>query len=120
MQEMEQELPHKSPRRPSLLKNIGSLLRRHHNEPDLEPCPQTAPTEHSQVKDYFPLRRHSFTEKTSTPRPIPSLPRPQTFRRQQSERREKLLEVEPSPTERRALSADRRGGPGGHSVKRPK
>lgn len=39
---------------------------------------------------------------------MPSLPRPQTFRRQESEKRDNLLEVPPSPTERRASSVDRR------------
>ncbi|KAK1957522.1 kinase domain-containing protein [Colletotrichum sublineola] len=39
---------------------------------------------------------------------VPGLPRVQTFKRQQSERRNNLAPVEPSPTERRALSVDRR------------
>ena len=124
MHEMEHELLQlHTPRRPSLLKNIGSLLWRHHQEPEVsEPCPQTAPPIEPEqlLHDYFHLRRHSFTEKTTTARkPVPSLPRPQTFRRQQSERREKLLEVEPSLTERRALSADRRRGLSATAARRP-
>lgn len=39
---------------------------------------------------------------------VPSLPRPTTFARQNSERREKLCPVEPDPDERRATSIDRR------------
>ncbi|KAI4213596.1 MAG: hypothetical protein LQ351_003820 [Letrouitia transgressa] len=39
---------------------------------------------------------------------VPGLPRPPTFRRQNSERRERLKPIEPSTTERRTLSVDRR------------
>ncbi|KAL8730665.1 MAG: hypothetical protein Q9181_004585 [Wetmoreana brouardii] len=39
---------------------------------------------------------------------VPGLPRPLTFRRQNSERREHLKPVEPTPTERRAASVGRR------------
>ena len=39
---------------------------------------------------------------------VPGLPRPATFRRQNSERRERLTPVNPSGAERRALSMDRR------------
>ncbi|TID00087.1 Receptor-interacting serine/threonine-protein kinase 1 [Colletotrichum higginsianum] len=39
---------------------------------------------------------------------VPGLPRVQTFKRQQSERRNNLSPVESSPAERRALSVDRR------------
>lgn len=49
---------------------------------------------------------------TPHPRPqrsvVPGLPRPTTFARQNSERREKLCPVEPDPEERRATSIDRR------------
>ncbi|KAF2424492.1 kinase-like protein, partial [Tothia fuscella] len=42
-------------------------------------------------------------------RPVmPSLPRPGTFARQNSEMREKLCPLEPDPEERRAISADRK------------
>ncbi|KAK0302900.1 hypothetical protein LTR01_008455 [Friedmanniomyces endolithicus] len=114
VQDMDHDRPHKQPsRRPSLLKNIGSLWKRHHEQQgDAEPIPQTAPPEPSPPSvDYFgPARRRSWQDHSVGSRPrraIPSLPRPQTFRRQESERRERLLEVEPSPTEKRALSADR-------------
>ncbi|KAL8965411.1 MAG: hypothetical protein Q9183_003866 [Haloplaca sp. 2 TL-2023] len=39
---------------------------------------------------------------------VPGLPRPPTFRRQNSEKREKLEPVKPTPTERRATSVGRR------------
>jgi hypothetical protein len=39
---------------------------------------------------------------------VPGLPRTQTFKRQQSERRNNLAPVEPTPAERRAVSMDRR------------
>ncbi|EMC93631.1 hypothetical protein BAUCODRAFT_26871 [Baudoinia panamericana UAMH 10762] len=112
-QEMEHDSPHSQPRRrPSLLKNLGSLLRRHHggvHEPDI---PQTAPTEQCPLESYFPppgVRRRSFEDQHAASRKaIPSLPRPQTFRRQESERRERLLEVAPTAVEKRALSVDRR------------
>ncbi|KAH8681390.1 kinase-like domain-containing protein [Xylariales sp. PMI_506] len=42
-------------------------------------------------------------------RVVPGLPRAKTFKRQQSEDREKLEPVKPSPEERRAQSVDRRG-----------
>lgn len=122
VQEMEHDLPHKEPkRRPSLLKGIGSLLKRHHEQPDVEPLPLTAPPEQSQLPEYFPpARRRSFQDNAAgLRRSIPSLPRPQTFHRQQSERREKLLEVEPTFSERRAISADRRRGLSASAVRRP-
>ncbi|CAJ2513771.1 Uu.00g018900.m01.CDS01 [Anthostomella pinea] len=39
---------------------------------------------------------------------VPGLPRAKTFKRQQSEVREKLEELKPTPAERRAVSVDRR------------
>jgi hypothetical protein len=50
---------------------------------------------------------------TSTVRPLsrrvlPGLPRPATFKRQQSELRDRLEPVKPAPEERRAISLDRR------------
>jgi serine/threonine protein kinase len=57
-------------------------------------------------------------QQSQTPRPglgrrlsrkvVPGLPRPGTFRRQNSERRERLTPVEPSVVERRAVSVERR------------
>lgn len=60
------------------------------------PAPASAPA---------PLRRASLLGRRLSRRVVPELPRPLTFRRQQSEKRDRLLPVEP---ERRAVSADRR------------
>ena len=120
LQEMGEDLPLKSPRRPSLLKNLGSLWKRHHDQRDAaDPCPQTAPPEQPVAEDYFEPRRSSLLDSGVPRRAVPSLPRPQTFRRQESERREKLLEVPPSPTERRAVSVDRRRGLSASAARRP-
>lgn len=104
----------------SLIKNALSSLKRHHGEGnDSAALPATAPTELADIDEYFPSqRRPSLPEAVSSQKPIPSLPRPQTFRRMESEKREKLLEVQPSPSERRTLSADRRRSRGA-SMSRP-
>jgi serine/threonine protein kinase len=47
----------------------------------------------------------------SSRRVVPGLPRPLTFKRMNSEKRDKLLEVPPEPEQRRATSADRRPTP---------
>lgn len=58
--------------------------------------------------------REKEVDQSTTPtrpqrRVVPSLPRPTTFARQNSERRDKLCPVEPGLDERRAISVDRRG-----------
>ncbi|KAL9023627.1 MAG: hypothetical protein Q9196_007081 [Gyalolechia fulgens] len=58
-------------------------------------------------KDLPILPRHGFGRRLSR-KVIPGLPRPPTFRRQNSERRERLQPVEPTPVERRAASLGRR------------
>ncbi|KAL8949730.1 MAG: hypothetical protein Q9222_004191 [Ikaeria aurantiellina] len=58
-------------------------------------------------KDPPILPRPGFGRRLSR-KVVPGLPRPPTFRRQNSERREKLKPVEPTPTERRATSVGRR------------
>lgn len=117
-----EDLPHhKRLRRPSsMLKNALTSLKKHHGEGNDPPStPATAPTELANITEYFPSqRRPSLPEPASSRRAIPSLPRPQTFRRRESEKREKLLEVQPSPNERRTLSADRRRSRGA-SASRP-
>lgn len=55
-------------------------------------------------------RRPSILGRRLSRRVIPELPRPQTFHRQLSERRERLTPVEPTAYERRAVSEDRRSG----------
>ena len=120
VQEMGEEMPQKHPRRSSLLKNLGGLWKRHHEQREIaEQCPQTAPPEVPGADDYFQTRRSSLPDTSSQRKAVPSLPRPQTFRRQESERREKLLEVPPSPTERRAVSVDRRRGLSASAARRP-
>ncbi|KAK3678269.1 hypothetical protein LTR78_001564 [Recurvomyces mirabilis] len=125
VQEMEQDRPHKVHRRaPSLLRGLGGLLKRHHDHDlprDIVEAPQTAPTEVASTGDYFgPTRRRSSEEVVAaSKRAIPSLPRPQTFRRQESEKREKLQLNEPSPTEKRTLSVDRRRGLSASAARRP-
>ena len=99
-------------RRSSLLRKPLSLWRgRHQADTNDEALPQTVPIdlEHTHIPEYF-ARRPSLPDEVLPicKRAIPSLPRPQTFRRQESERREKLLEVEPTTKERRAVSEDRR------------
>ncbi|KAK5111674.1 hypothetical protein LTR62_004779 [Meristemomyces frigidus] len=110
-------------RRPSLLKGLGGLLRRHHEQlQDLEPLPQTAPIEQqSSITDYFgPCRRRSLEDIMTVPRRvIPSLPRPQTICRAESEKREKLELAAPSPNEHRTLSVDQRRGLSGSAARRP-
>lgn len=66
---------------------------------DSSPSPQTIKQEEEP--------RQSLSRRLSK-RIVPGLPRPATFNRQQSERREYLLPVQPRHVERRALSADRR------------
>lgn len=111
----------KPSRRPSLLRKPLDRLRRQLHSPrrqdnahsNANAIPTTAPPELASLPEYFPPRRRpslpdNLPAAGGARRAIPSLPRPQTFRRQESERREKLLQVEPSPNERRTLSADRR------------
>lgn len=102
-------------RRSSLLRKPLSLWRKHHADSTDEALPETAPAEleadggGSQWEEPEP-RRPSLPDEVLPicKRAIPSLPRPQTFRRQESERRERLLEVEPTTKERRARSEDMR------------
>ncbi|TKA81634.1 hypothetical protein B0A49_00520 [Cryomyces minteri] len=54
------------------------------------------------------LRRPSLLGRRLSRKAVPGLPRPQTFKRQDSEKRERLKPVEPSIVERRAVSVDRR------------
>ncbi|KAL8933839.1 MAG: hypothetical protein Q9216_006191 [Gyalolechia sp. 2 TL-2023] len=58
-------------------------------------------------KDPPILPRPGFGRRLSR-KVVPGLPRPPTFRRQNSERRERLKPVEPTPIERRAASVGRR------------
>jgi len=74
-----------------------------HGEEEVLPCQRTMSQDRPN-----PSRRPARTV-------VPSLPRPITFRRQNSERRERLMEYEPDVEEkrkdRRAVSMDRRAMP---------
>jgi hypothetical protein len=83
----------------------NQLLRKIFGRQNGGPEPVDAPGNESQAPDGpdKPVagRRHD--------RPVvPGLPRVQTFKRQQSERRKHLAPVQPTPAERRAVSVDRR------------
>ncbi len=97
-------------RRSSLLRNIGGFWKRNQDQRDVEPFPQPAVDVQSATDVFARTRRSSLPEAYSRGRAVASLPRPLTDRRQESEQREKLLEVPPSPTDRRTLSVDRRRG----------
>jgi serine/threonine protein kinase len=114
LQEMDSDLPHKRPRRTSLLRNFGGRFRKQHEQQQqpAQPTLPTAVTAPLQQQDaHLPVRRRSVDElraDAATKRVVPSLPRPQTLHRQESEQRERLLPVAQEPPERRALSAERR------------
>lgn len=59
------------------------------------------------LKQQLQIPRPGFGHRLSR-KVVPGLPRPGTFRRQNSERRERLTPVEPSVVERRAVSVERR------------
>lgn len=59
------------------------------------------------LKPQLQTPRPGFSHRLSR-KVVPGLPRPGTFRRQNSERRERLTPVEPSVVERRAVSVERR------------
>ncbi|KAF2877343.1 hypothetical protein BDV95DRAFT_601750 [Massariosphaeria phaeospora] len=94
------------------LQKIGSWLKREEEEPPPPDRPSKLDEENKENG-----RPHSSGEHASRPsgllgrrssrRVVPGLPRPLTFRRMNSEKRDKLLPV-PLDGERRAASADRR------------
>ncbi|KAJ9625121.1 hypothetical protein H2203_005076 [Taxawa tesnikishii (nom. ined.)] len=95
------------------LQRIGNWLKR--DEEVTTPTQQWQQWDEQKAQeasreDTTPQRRPSLLGRRISRRVIPELPRPQTFRRQNSERRERLEPVEPSAFEKRALSADRRTG----------
>ncbi|WPG99545.1 Hypothetical protein R9X50_00236200 [Acrodontium crateriforme] len=95
---MEYKSPNEQPRRPSLLQNIGGLLKTHQDRPAIEPQSEVSVALPSSVPEVSAGYRKR----------IPSLSRPPPVYRQDSEKREKLQEVPPSPTEKSAASTDRR------------
>lgn len=77
--------------------SFSKLLGR--NDPISCPIPQP--------KQQPPTARPGLGRRLSR-KVVPGLPRPATFRRQNSERRDRLTPVQPSVTERRAVSVERR------------
>lgn len=91
------------------LKKIGSWLRRD-DEDHLPPASKAS--KHADEDNKENGRPHSsggLLHRRSSRRVVPGLPRPLTFKRMNSEKREKLLPVPVDGDQRRAASADRRG-----------
>ena len=68
---------------------------------------EQTPCQDDEKKDLPILQRPGIARRLSR-KVVPGLPRPPTFRRQNSEKRERLKPVEPTITERRAASVGRR------------
>ncbi|KAF2113184.1 hypothetical protein BDV96DRAFT_601377 [Lophiotrema nucula] len=93
---------------------LGSWLRREEEEPP--PGKQDKQHDEENKENGRPHSSHEhgrhgahgFLNRRGSRKVVPGLPRPLTFKRQNSERREKLLPVPVSPEQRRAASADRR------------
>lgn len=105
--------PRKLSRRHSLLNSLRSRWRKPQGQ--AESIPQFVLDSDYTIEEE---KRLSLGRRSSNPelvakgprRVIPSLPRPQTFHRQESEKRERLLEVPSTDWERRAASAERKRG----------
>ncbi|RMZ12903.1 hypothetical protein D0862_02490 [Hortaea werneckii] len=106
VQDLDLDLAHKQQsRKQSFWKDIGSFWRKPHRD-EVEALPQLAPIEQAPLAQCFPQRRRSLQEKsTARRRVVPSLPRPQTFTRQESEKREKL---EPTLEQYNGFGGERR------------
>lgn len=85
----------------------------HEQEPQPQQQQQLQPPEElDKHTDQLPTRRPSLLARRGYKGVVPGLPRPLTFRRQNSEKRDRLLPVQPTLHERRAVSADRRPSAG--------
>ncbi|KAF7548586.1 hypothetical protein G7Z17_g6978 [Cylindrodendrum hubeiense] len=83
------------------------------------PSPTDHPLDTEQGADLADPEKGGLIRRMSR-KVVPNLPRAQTFKRQQSERRTNLAPVEPTPDERRAVSVDRRSqGPRASSTSQP-
>ncbi|KAL1598612.1 hypothetical protein SLS60_007752 [Paraconiothyrium brasiliense] len=97
---------------------IGSWLKRDEEPPS--PTKEAAQPVHDKENgrphssgEHPTTSRHGgLLNRRSSRKVVPGLPRPLTFKRMNSEKREKLLEVPVSPEQRRAASADRRASSG--------
>lgn len=85
---------------------IGSWLKRDDDDP---PSPTKATPESAANKETDrPQSSGGLLHRRGSRKVVPGLPRPLTFKRMQSEMRDKLLEVPAEPEQRRATSADRK------------
>lgn len=86
---------------------IGAWLKKEEQEP---PPPSIKAAKPAEEKTKEPTRPHSsagLLGRRGSKKVIPGLPRPLTFKRMQSEKRDKLLEVPVQSEHRRAASVDR-------------
>lgn len=84
---------------------LGTWLKRDDDEP---PSPVKSRPESAARKEIDrPQSSGGLLHRRGSRKVVPGLPRPLTFKRMQSEMRDKLLEVPPEPEQRRATSADR-------------
>ena len=87
------------------LNKLGTWLKRDEDEP---PSPVKSRPESAARKEIDrPQSSGGLLHRRGSRKVVPGLPRPLTFKRMQSEMRDKLLEVPPEPEQRRATSADR-------------
>ena len=85
---------------------IGSWLKRDDDEPS-SPT-KSRPASSGNKDNDRPQSSGGLLHRRGSRKVVPGLPRPLTFKRMQSEMRDKLLEVPPEPEQRRATSADRK------------
>jgi serine/threonine protein kinase len=85
---------------------IGSWLKRDEDEPS--PPTKSRPASSGNKENDRPQSSGGLLHRRGSRKVVPGLPRPLTFKRMQSEMRDKLLEVPPEPEQRRATSADRK------------
>ncbi|KAH6611864.1 hypothetical protein C7974DRAFT_85944 [Boeremia exigua] len=90
------------------LNKIGSWLKRDDDEPQSPTKASPEPTKESERPQSRPQSSGGLLHRRGSRKVVPGLPRPLTFKRMQSEMRDKLLEVPPEPDQRRATSADRK------------
>jgi serine/threonine protein kinase len=88
---------------------IGSWLKRDDDEPT-SPVKSARPESagNKELSSDRPQSSGGLLHRRGSRKVVPGLPRPPTFKRMQSEMRDKLLEVPPEPEQKRATSADRK------------
>ncbi|KAH8706105.1 hypothetical protein GQ44DRAFT_629708 [Phaeosphaeriaceae sp. PMI808] len=89
---------------------FGSWLKKEDGNPPTPPSPMQSekPAIEPSKDNGRPHSSAGLLNRRSSRKVIPGLPRPLTFKRMNSEKRDKLLEVPPEPEQRRATSADRK------------